>query len=115
ANSNGNDNGFNLPDSNLSFNQHIRPIFLQDCAAIGNCHGSTAQAGGLDLENNPPNFNSNYGLVVINFNKEQSLLYLLLFSSREGRSRMPPDQAPLAEEKIEAIGTWIDEGANTAN
>ncbi|RMH82102.1 MAG: hypothetical protein D6681_17460 [Calditrichaeota bacterium] len=105
-----------LPDSNLSFSRHIRPIFLQDCASFGGCHQSHVRAGDLDLESDPPDFNSHSGLVVIPFSKEQSLLYQLLLGSFNGIPRMPPpDRPPLAAEKIRAIGTWIDEGANTSN
>ncbi len=103
-----------FPDSNLSFTQHIRPIFLDNCVQ-GNCHGGF-RAGGLDLESDPPDFQSNSGLVVIPFSKTNSLLYILLFVSDNGIPRMPPDRiSGILDAEITAIGTWIDEGANPAN
>ncbi|MBF8247968.1 MAG: hypothetical protein HW374_768, partial [Bacteroidetes bacterium] len=37
-----------FPDSNVSYSQHVEPLFQQGCA-FGQCHGS-ASAGGLNLE-----------------------------------------------------------------
>ena len=106
------------PDSNLSYSQHIRPIFLSDCSStIANCHQSAVRAGGLDLESDPPDFHSNNGLMVIPSLSSQSYLYTLLFGPEPsiGARRMPPPEysSSLSEGKIRAIGTWIDEGAIT--
>ncbi len=105
----------NYPSEHLSFSQHIRPIFLQDCAAIGVCHQIGTRAGGLDLESDPPTFQGDHGLVVVPFSAQNSLLYRVLFQDEDGVRRMPPNQSALSDAKITAIGTWIDEGANTAN
>jgi hypothetical protein len=114
-----NNSGIVYPDSGLSFSQHIRPIFLNSCASIGSCHQSGIQAGGLDLETDPPDFISDYGLVVIPFRADQSILYLLLFTAIPNVSeRMPPPDfsiSGLPQNEIDAIGTWINEGANPAN
>lgn len=104
------------PDSNLSYSQHIRPIFLSDCSSsIASCHQSAARAGGLDLEVDPPNFQGNNGPVVVPYVANQSLLYILLFGPDPltGVGRMPPPEysSSLSEAKIKAIGTWINEGA----
>lgn len=116
---NNNDNQTVYPDSGLSFSQHIRPIFIQDCATIGGCHQTATQAGGLDLETDPPSFLADHGLVVIAFSSTSSNLYLVLFDQLPGVSRrMPPPNVSvsgLEDAKIKAIGTWISEGANTAN
>ena len=98
------------PDSNLSFIEHIQPIFQRDCANSG-CHTSVSPASGLDLETLTPTFISNNGPVVITFNADQSRLYLVLLSDYMGISRMPNGRAPLSAYKIKAIRTWIDEGA----
>ncbi len=98
------------PDSNLSFIQHIHPIFMDHCAFSG-CHESVSPANGLDLETLNPTFNSANGPAVIPFNAEQSLLYRLLLSDYLGLPRMPPGRAPIPDNQIRAIGTWIDEGA----
>jgi hypothetical protein len=114
-----NNGGIVYPDSGLSFSQHIRPIFLNDCASTGTCHQSAIRAGGLDLESDPPDFISSYGQVVIPFRSDQSILYQVLFGPVANVSnRMPPPDfsvAGLRDNEIKAIGTWIDEGAITAN
>ena len=62
------------PDSNLSFNEHIHPIFLGNCATSG-CHESVSPARGLDLETLTPSFISVNGPMIIPFNASQSRLY----------------------------------------
>ncbi|UCF63525.1 MAG: hypothetical protein JSW33_13315 [bacterium] len=98
------------PDSNLSFIEHIQPIFQRDCANSG-CHTSSSPASGLDLETLTPTFISENGPVVIAFNADQSRLYLVLLSDYMGIPRMPRGRAPLSINKITAIRTWINEGA----
>jgi hypothetical protein len=117
-----NNNGQTVyPDSGLSYSQHIRPIFIEDCATISGCHQSASHAGGLDLETDPPipSFPGEDGPTVIAFSPSLSNLYLVLFDQVPGVSpRMPPTNVSvsgLEDSKIKAIGTWISEGANTAN
>lgn len=40
---------FVLPDSNLSYVDHIRPLFLAKCGSQAGCHSSVNPANGLDL------------------------------------------------------------------
>ncbi|MEJ2049838.1 MAG: hypothetical protein P8Y60_08370 [Calditrichota bacterium] len=101
---------FNFPDSNLSFSRDIYPIFRENCISSG-CHESVNPAAGLDLETMAPTFNSVDGPVVYPFDAEHSILYLLLNGEYNGISRMPLSRGPLAPEKIQAIKTWINEGA----
>ncbi|RMG68153.1 MAG: hypothetical protein D6715_02930 [Calditrichaeota bacterium] len=109
------DQQFNYPDSNLSFREHIRPIFLSSCANQQGCHISSDPAGLLDLETDQPTFTGQSGLDVVPFNPQQSLLYRLLLREEAGIPRMPLNQAPLPEAQIQAIRQWIAEGANTDN
>ncbi len=102
------------PDSNLSFIQHIQPIFLRNCVSSG-CHETISPANGLDLESSTPNFTSVNGTVIIPFDADQSRLYRVLLSDYAGISRMPRNRAPLAENMIRAIRTWINEGALITN
>ena len=99
-----------FPAKDLSYSLHIQPIFSQNCS-FAPCHDSGTRVGGLDLQSEPLNFLSNSGLVVLPFSRTQSLLYELLFQSTQNISRMPPSSARLADDEIEAIGQWIDEGA----
>lgn len=105
----------NFPDSDLSFTTHIQPIFLDNCSAGGACHQTAILAGGLDLESGSPTFIGNSGQVVIAGRKDLSLLYELLYQRVGTIPRMPQDRSSLSNAKIKAIGTWIDEGAITAN
>jgi hypothetical protein len=98
------------PDSNLSFNQHIYPILSGNCATSG-CHESINPAKGLDLETLTPSFISVNGPTVIPFNAVQSRLYRLILASDMGTPRMPLNRAPLPTSQVEAIKTWINEGA----
>lgn len=103
------DNTF-YPDSNLSFIQHIHPIFLNNCAYSG-CHESISPANGLDLETLVPTFNSINGPVVIPFDAQNSRLYRVLLADDFGIPRMPKNRGMLPEAQIRAIKTWIEEGA----
>lgn len=105
---------FNYPDSLLSFNRHIHPIFEDNCSFSG-CHQSTNPASGLDLETLAPTFSSINGPVIFPFDADQSKLYLLLLGDYQGISRMPRNRSPLANEQIRAIKTWINEGATINN
>jgi hypothetical protein len=98
------------PDSNLSFNQHIYPIFSANCATSG-CHESVNPARGLDLETLTPSFISVNGPQVIPFDASQSRLYKLILSSDMGTPRMPLNRAPLPNSQVTAIRIWINEGA----
>lgn len=102
------------PDSNLSFIQHIHPLFLRNCASSG-CHESTSPANGLDLESPAPTFNSINGPAIFPFDAEQSRLYRVLLSDYGGISRMPKNRAALMDGEIRAIRTWINEGAAINN
>lgn len=105
------------PSEDLSYSQHIQPIFFSNCSLSG-CHDPASRAGGLDLLSEPPSFLGRSGvLVVIPFAPTGSLLYRVLFTSDPSFNvnRMPPNGAPLTDNEINAIGKWIEEGANTAN
>lgn len=101
---------FNFPDSNLSFSRDIYPIFRENCISSG-CHESVNPAAELDLETMAPTFNSVNGPVVYPFDADHSILYLILNGEYNGISRMPLNRGPLAPEQIQAIKTWINEGA----
>ncbi len=107
-------NGMVLPEKNLSYSQHIRPIFMENCIEA-NCHNSKDLAGGLDLETAFPTFMSNSGQVVVPEDPEHSLLFQLLINRVGEIPRMPLNRPPLPESYIRAIETWIAEGAKTTN
>ncbi len=103
---------FEYPESNLSFSMHIHPIFIQDCTDISGCHQSNNPAAGLDLATTTPTFVSNKRQVVFPNDADNSPLYRVLLDNYLDMPRMPYLRAQLPNEKIKAIKTWINEGAN---
>lgn len=94
------------PTSNLSFGKDIFPIFQVKCVR---CHNATDPDGGLDL--------TSYGAATANLNvifpgepELSSLVWAI--EARSGVEAMPPIGYPtLKSFHIDAIKTWIDEGA----
>lgn len=95
-----------IPDSNVSYAQHIAPIFEIKCVS---CHNSSAREGGVDL--------SSWSAAVsdprIIFPGSDSTSVLVwTIERRSGFPPMPPVQfPPLTAEQIRGIKTWINEGA----
>lgn len=95
-----------IPASNVSFANHIYPVFQVKCIF---CHNATDPDGGLDL--------TTYSAATANFtiifpgNPETSTLVWAI----EGRlevSPMPPiGYRALTINQIDGIKTWITEGA----
>lgn len=104
-----------IPSKNISYAQHIRPLFLDHCAIEVGCHASSQPAGELDLQTPHPDFISQSGLVVLPTDPEHSLLYQLLLDRVGTIPRMPLRKNPLSWEHIQAIRTWIQEGAHVNN
>ena len=93
-----------IPSSNVSFSEHIYPIFQVKCIR---CHNATDPDGGLDL--------TSYGAatsdLTIIFPGDSANSTLVW--SIEGRiNPMPPIGYPvLKPHHITGIKTWIQEGA----
>jgi len=90
-----NTNPIVFPSSNISYSQHVDPLFQQRCALSG-CHaGSSAQAG-LDLLT--PSYSN-----LMNHQPQRI----------DGRlaPQMPYMAQPLNANQIAGIKKWIDEGA----
>jgi uncharacterized membrane protein len=89
-----------------SFNSIKENIFDNKCMA---CHGRRILAWKYPLWSAKDLIN--YGLVQPG-NAEESILYQVI--QPNARNRMPPRitrNAPLTDEEIKIIKTWIDEGA----
>ena len=98
-----------IPDSNVSFADHIYPVFQVKCAFSG-CHAQPNPADGIDL--------STWAGVTadpnIVFPGEPDLSRLVwAIEARAGISPMPPlgYTTPITLDQIQGIRTWIDEGA----
>jgi hypothetical protein len=109
------DQVFNLPDSNLTYIDHIKPLFVSKCASRSGCHATSDQEGGLDLTDYQAiRLHLINGTVPLVFSGEgaTSPLYLILQSSYLNIPRMPLDGPYLNSNNTNAVKVWIDEGLN---
>jgi ankyrin repeat protein len=93
----------------VDFARDVQPILSQHCVE---CHGPSQQMRGLRLDRRRdalPNRVGANGARIIPGNSSASPLYRRLTGNESG-SQMPPD-APLRQEQISVIKTWIDQGA----
>jgi len=111
------DKEFVLPDSNLSFDKDIGPLFLAKCASGSGCHSSTSNPSGLDL--------TDYQQIQLHWvdtdagpvklvepgSGNTSFLYRILLSGYLGRIQMPKDGPYLNQNNTNGVKVWIDEGA----
>ena len=106
-----------LPDSNLAYFDHIRPLFISKCASQSGCHDLIDQAAGLDLTDyttiRSHTVYTEFGSeqLVISGNGTASFLYRILLDNQGGRLRMPLSGPPyLNQNNTDGVKTWIDEG-----
>lgn len=96
-----------IPSKDVSYSEHIQPVFDVKCNAKG-CHNDQDLGGGLSFTSYA-NTTADY-LVVAPGNPENSKLVW----SIEGRSAYPMPKIgypPLTQNQIDGIKTWIKEGA----
>ncbi len=96
-----------FPDTDVSYSQHVQPLFDQTCALSG-CHNDATRAGDLSLTSyhnltQRPN-------IVVPGDPNSSLLYLRI-TGQIGQ-QMPLNRPPLTQNQQEGIRTWIVEGAD---
>jgi hypothetical protein len=96
-----------FPDSNISYNGLIQPLFDRGCAFSGGCHAGEDPAAALGLESYQ-RLTDRIGIVVPG-SPDESLLLLRI----DGRitPRMPLYRPPLTDNQIKGIRRWILEGA----
>jgi hypothetical protein len=104
-----NSNPVVFPASNVSFSQHVQPLFQSRCAFAG-CHGGSNPAGGLDLTS--PAYNSlmnHQPRLVVSGASNNSLLIEKL----DGRipHQMPYNSQSINANQLTGMKKWIDEGA----
>ena len=98
-----------LPDKNVSFSQHIQPLFNNYCNNTG-CHNAQDGAGEIRLTSYGDLFATPF--LVIPRAPEESTLYLSV--SGQTVNIMPPPYGntfPLNDNQINGIRVWIEEGA----
>ncbi len=97
-----------IPDSNVSFSQHIYPVFQIKCAFSG-CHVGPSPQAGLDLTSwAGTTANPN---IILPGNPELSSMVWTI-EGLAGFPPMPPvGYRPLTINQINGIKIWIAEGA----
>lgn len=93
----------------VSFNRDIRPILNENCLR---CHGGVKASGGFSLlfEEDAFGDTDSGRPAIVPGHRQRSELYRRLVH-HDPELRMPYEAKPLAEEDVELIGRWIDEGA----
>ena len=98
-----------LPEENVSYSQHIQPLFNTHCNSSG-CHNSEDGAGEIRLTTYGDIFATPF--LVIPRAPDESTLYLSV--SGQTVNIMPPPYGntfPLNDNQINGIRVWIEEGA----
>ena len=97
-----------IPDKNVSFSQHIYPVFQVKCIS---CHNATNPDGGLDLTT----YSAATSDLTIIFprNPDNSKIIWAIEGNRPPIQPMPPIgySRPFTANQIKGIRTWITEGA----
>ena len=96
-----------IPDADVSFQQHIQPVFELKCNTAG-CHNDQDRAGGLSFTT----WANTTADVQVVFPGDPTVSKLVWSIERTGVYPMPPNGYwPLTTNQIEGIKTWIKEGA----
>jgi hypothetical protein len=97
-----------IPASNVSYSQHIQPVFNIKCV---NCHGVGTTEAGLDLTTWSGTVAD--PRIVVDSLPDNSVLVWTV-EGRPGFPFMPPIGSPyraLTQNQINGVKTWIKEGA----
>lgn len=99
----------NSQQKEIDYNTQVKPIFNKQCI---HCHGGVKQSGGFSLLNREQALASTDSEhpAIIPFDSENSELIKRIRDSNP-EQRMPFEKEPLAEEEIEILSRWIEEGA----
>jgi hypothetical protein len=96
-----------FPSSNVSYAQHVQPLFNVTCALAG-CHDNGPHPSQLRLTSYFQTVFEIPGIVVAGEPQSSRLVYRI-----EGSvgPQMPLNGTPLTQNQIDGIRTWIVEGA----
>jgi cytochrome c len=99
-----------IPDKDVSYSQHIQPIFNYKCTNSG-CHDGASMAGNLDLTTYAGTV-KRPDIVVLGSAELSKLVWAV--EGTGGTEIMPPFSAgvtPLTDMQLNGLKTWINEGA----
>jgi len=92
----------------IDFEKQVWPILQSNCF---DCHGEAIHEGNLRLDAKTLAFRGGItGIGIVSGKPDQSPLYLRLVTAAEGE-RMPAEREALAEDQIDVIRQWIEQGA----
>lgn len=97
----------NIPDTNVSFQNHILPILRRTCG-LSYCHGEISPMGNVQIIDYVTLMNSYNGALVIPYNPNGSVLVQII------EYKLPHNpflQWNLTSNQINGIKKWILEGA----
>jgi hypothetical protein len=106
----GDPNSIVFPDSNVSYINHVEPLFLAVCAIPGGCHAGDEPAGGLSLESYE-DLSTRIYIEYIPGDPDKSRLVMAIEGTAPGIPQMPYGRPPLNANQRKGIRTWIKEGA----
>ncbi len=105
----------------VSFARDVHPIFVEFCAECHDQEGEGLEASGFSVRDYESVMKgTRYGAVVMPGSSISSSLYLLVAQKTAPEIQMPPHhkeslsvgrRMPLADDKVETIRLWIDQGA----
>jgi hypothetical protein len=96
-----------FPDSHVSYNRHVQPLFNIGCATT-QCHDVETKASNLDLTDYQGIKQRFYDVVRPGDTSLSRLVWSV--EGRPGSAPMPP-QRSLNNNQIRGLKTWIMEGA----
>lgn len=102
-----NSNQIFIPDSNLSFQNHILPMLKTTCG-LSYCHGEVAPMGNVQIYDYFSLMNSFNGALVIPRNPDGSVLIQIIEYKLPHK---PFLQWKLSAKQVNGIRKWILEGA----
>lgn len=107
SNPSSNANLNNIPDSNVSFQNHILPILKNTCG-LSYCHGEVAPNANVQIIDYFSLMNSYNGALVIPGNPDGSVLVQIIEYKLPHK---PFLKWNLTKQQLQGIRTWISEGA----
>ncbi len=101
-----------IPDQNVDYYEHIQPVFNLKCATSF-CHDDQTRAAGLSLTSYA-NATADPNIVFPGDPEVSKLVWAI--EGTGGVEPMPPPGpiAPLTENQVKGIRTWIQEGARVS-
>ena len=96
-----------FPPSNVSYLQHVQPLFNQTCA-LSACHDNGTHSSALCLTTYNNTVFRTPGVVIAGQPEVSTLVFRIEVTSGQ---QMPLNRPPLNQNQINGIRTWIAEGA----